>query len=302
MTERATLKQVGIVGLGTMGRGIAQVTAQAGYDVRIIDQEQSMAEGALEVISKSLQKMVQKEVLEEGEKEQILSRIHGEKDLGSFSACDLIIEAVFEDFETKKNLLHKLDGICSPETIFATNTSTLSVTKLASGLSRLDRIVGLHFFNPVQRMKLIEVVNTVTASDQVIKTLLGFVESLGKEPVLIRDQAGFLVNFLLTPYLFDAIRALSGGLSTVREIDNAMRYGCGYPMGPLALCDLIGLDILVNGAKSLLEEYHDARYAPPPLLKRLVELGDFGIKSGRGFYDYQDPKNPKPRSFFGPQK
>ena len=241
--------------------------------------------------------MVQKGSLRERERDDILSRINGTKELEPLSDCDLIIEAVFEDLEVKKTLFRQLDGICPPDTLFASNTSSLSITRLASGLSRIDKILGMHFFNPVEAMKLVEIIKTVATSSEAIQTVLNFVRSLKKEPILVRDQAGFLVNFLLTPYLFDAIRALSAGLSTVQEIDKGMRYGCGHPMGPLALCDLIGLDILMNAGNILFEEYHEGKYAPPPLLKRLVELGELGVKAGRGFYDYQDPKNPQPRNF-----
>lgn len=291
------LKIIGIIGLGAMGSGIAQVSAQAGYKVKVVDQNQAFVERGLGLIKKSLDHAVRKGSLEESGSNEILSRIHSSSELESLSDCNLIIEAVAEDYEIKKNLFRKLDELCSPETIFASNTSTLTVTRLAAGLSHAERTIGLHFFNPAQIMKLVEVIKTVSTSDDVIQTALGYVRSLGKEPALVRDQSGFLVNYLLTPYLFDAIRALSAGMNTVEGIDFSMRYACGYPMGPLALCDRIGLDNLVAGGTQLYEEYSDAKFAPPPLMKRLVEFGDLGFKTKRGFYDYKDPQNPQPRLF-----
>lgn len=291
------LKMIGVIGLGAMGSGIAQVTAQAGYQVKALDQNQTFLDRGMDFITKSLGRSVKKGALTESQKTEIVSRIQCSENISTLTHCDLIIEAIFDDFDIKKKLFHDLDELCPAKTIFASNTSSLSVTRLASGLSHADRMVGTHFFNPAQVMKLVEVIKTVATSDDVIETLFGFVRSLGKEPVMVRDQAGFLVNYLLAPYLFDAIRALSAGLNTVEGIDNAMRYGCGYPMGPLALCDRIGLDVLVAGGNQLFEEYHDAKFAPPPLMKRLVEIGDLGFKTKRGFYDYQDPKNPQPRRF-----
>jgi 3-hydroxybutyryl-CoA dehydrogenase len=297
MAADLKIKHIGVTGLGTMGSGIAQVIAQAGYRVKVVDKEQALVDHGLGSIKKSLEYLIHKGSLQGKETGEILSRIQGTTDLQSLSDCDLIVEAVFEDLEVKKDLFRKLDEICLPETILTTNTSSLSVTQLASGLSHMDRIIGLHFFNPIQVMKLVEVIKTITSSREVIETLLEFVRSIGKEPILVRDQGGFLVNYLLTPFLFDAIRALSEGISTVQEIDYAMRYGCGHPMGPLALCDLIGLDILVKAGNILFDEYRQEKYAPPPILRRLVEVGNLGAKSGRGFYDYQDPRKPIPRNF-----
>lgn len=291
------LMMIGVIGLGAMGSGIAQVTAQAGYKVNAVDRNQTFLDRGMDLINKSLDHAVKKDALTKTQSNEILSRIQCSDNLSTLTDCDLIIEAIFDDYDIKKKIYHDLDELCPPRTIFASNTSSLSVTQLAAGLSHADRIVGTHFFNPAQMMKLVEVIKTVTTSDDVIETVLAFVRSLGKEPVMVRDQAGFLVNYLLAPYLFDSIRALTAGMNTVEGIDNAMRYGCGYPMGPLALCDRIGLDVLVAGGNQLFEEHRDAKFAPPPLMKRLVDIGDLGFKTKRGFYDYQDPKNPKPRRF-----
>jgi 3-hydroxybutyryl-CoA dehydrogenase len=299
MSMHPGIKLVGIVGLGKMGSGILQVAAQAGYTVKAADREKDLVEDGIRRVEKSLHKMVEKGSLEEEERRRTMERITGVSDLEDLSDCDLIIEAVYEEENLKKALLQWLDKLCPPATLLASNTSTLSITRLSSSLSRRNKTLGIHFFNPVPAMKLVEVVKTVATSPETIETLLHFVKTLGKEPILVRDQAGFLVNYLLTPYLFDAVRALSEGLSTVREIDDGMRLGCGHPMGPLALCDLIGLDILVSAGTTLFEEYHDRKYAAPPLLKKLVELGELGIKTGRGFYEYGTPGKPSPRNFSG---
>ncbi len=299
METESKFKIIGVVGLGLMGTGIVQVAATAGYEVVALDAEKNLVDLSIERIASSLQRMVQKNVIEESGRETILARIEGRSDLGAMNDCDLIIEAVYEDVNSKKALFQQIDSICPEKTVFASNTSTLDITGLCSSVKRVDRFLGLHFFNPVPVMKLVEVVRTAVTSGDVIKRSLDFVTSLGKRPILVRDQAGFLVNYLLTPYLFDAIRALSSGLATVSDIDSGMRYGCGHPMGPLTLSDLIGLDTLVNAGNILFDEYRETRYAPPPLLKRLVALGDLGVKSGRGFYDYNDSKEAQPRNLVG---
>lgn len=282
-----------------MGTGIAQVVAMAGYQVRALDIEQTLVDMAMDRIAHALDGMVRKSVIEDSESKNIVSRIEGCADLASAGDCDFIIEAVYEDGEAKRQLFRKLDEICPEATLFASNTSTLSIAWLSSGLKRVDRFVGLHFFNPVPVMNLVEVIKTTATAAETIQQVLHFARSLNKTPVVVRDQAGFLVNYLLTPYLFDAMRSLSSGLATVSDIDAAMRHGCGHPMGPLALADLIGLDILLSGGNILFEEYREPRYAPPPLLKRLVDLGDLGKKSGRGFYEYSDPREPRPRDLIG---
>jgi 3-hydroxybutyryl-CoA dehydrogenase len=299
MGQDSMFTTVGVVGSGAMGCGIAQVAACNGFQVHAVDIDPTLAASLVPRIEKALDKLVHKQSMQESERVDALSRLTATTDLGSLSACDLIIEAVSEDREIKKSLFRSLDGICPGSTIFASNTSTLSITELAASLNRPDRFIGLHFFNPVPVMPLVEVVKTAATRQDVIDACLGFVESLRKKPILVRDQAGFLVNYLLTPYLFDAIRSLSNGLGSVSDIDNGMRYGCGHPMGPLALCDLIGLDILLNAGNILFDEYRDLRFSPPPLLKRIVALGDLGLKTGSGFYDYRDPKSPQSRDLKG---
>ena len=295
MTGEFAFKRVGVVGLGQMGCGIAQVIAPSGYNVIALDMDKGLVDHAVNRLEQALEKMVHKGFIEDAKRKAVLSRIEYGTDIEVLSDCDLIIEAVYEDFQTKKQLFQRLDDICPEHTIFASNTSTLSITSLASGLKRIDRFLGLHFFNPVPLMKLVELVKTLATAETAITRMVDFAKSIGKIPIVVRDQAGFVVNFLLTPFLFDAIRSLSSGLGTVSDIDNSMRYGCGHPMGPLALCDLIGLDILVKAGDILYEEFRDARFAVPPLLKRLVALGYLGTKSGLGFYDYSDPKEPRPR-------
>jgi 3-hydroxybutyryl-CoA dehydrogenase len=299
MVPVAGFKVIGVVGLGIMGTGIAQVAAMADYDVVALDSEKSLVDRSIARIAFSLQRMVEKGIFPETVPENILSRIKGSSDLEAMSDCDLIIEAVYEDYNSKRAIFEKLDVICDEKTVFASNTSTLDITGLCSGLKRSDRFLGLHFFNPVPVMKLVEVVRTAVTSEDAINRSLDFVISLDKRPVQVRDQAGFLVNYLLTPYLFDAIRALSAGLASVSDIDSGMRYGCGHPMGPLALSDLIGLDTLFKAGNILFDEYRESRYSPPPLLKRLVSLGDLGVKSGRGFYDYTGSKGGNPRDLIG---
>lgn len=291
------IKTIGVVGSGKMGCGIAQVCCVAGYDVILTDKQPQIIEKSINKIKKNITELVQKDNLDKEQGDIILSRITGVEEISSLAQCDLVIEAVFEDMNIKKAVLTELNSICSLETIIASNTSSLSISKLGSGLSGTERIVGMHFFNPVPVMALVEIVKTVNTSSQTLEAVIEFTKSLNKKPVVVRDQAGFVVNLILTPFLFDAVRALSEGVCTVKEIDDSMRYGCGHPMGPLALCDYIGLDILVSAGNAMFEEYHDKKYAPPPLLKRLVDVGDYGVKSGRGFYDHTVGGKPVDRVF-----
>lgn len=288
---------IGVVGSGRMGCGIAQVSCLAGYEVILTDSNPAIIEKSLNMIKKNIAELVEKGSLEKNQAEQFVSRIKGAAEISSMARCDLVVEAVFEDFDIKKGVLTELATVCSPETIIASNTSSLSISKLGSGLCAMERIVGMHFFNPVPVMALVEIVKTVQTSTETLEKVVEFAKTLGKKPVVARDQAGFVVNLLLTPFLFDAVRALSEGVCSVQEIDDSLRYGCGHPMGPLALCDFIGLDILVSAGNAMFEEYHDKKYAPPPLLKRLVDVGDYGVKSGRGFYEHRGEGKPVSRVF-----
>ncbi len=292
------IRKVGVVGCGAMGSGIAQVVLEAGYPVVVREIEASLLDKGIKAIQKGLERSVDKGVLTAQAREEALGRLSGSVALEALKDCDLVIEAVFEEIQIKKELLKSLDSICPRETIFASNTSSLSVTEMASATERRERVVGLHFFNPVQMMALVEVIKTIATRDEISQTIFEFVKSLKKVPILAKDNSGFIVNLLLTPYLMDAIRAVAQGVASVRDIDTGMKLGCGYPMGPLMLADLIGLDVLCKGTTSMFEEYKDNRYAPPPLLTQLVRMGYIGRKVGKGFYDWSDPKNPVPQDIF----
>jgi 3-hydroxybutyryl-CoA dehydrogenase len=290
------IKKVGIIGCGTMGAGIIQVVLEAGYGVVVREVDASLLDKGIKAIQKGLDRSVEKGGLVTKAKEEALAHLSGTLALEDLKDCDLVIEAVFEDIEIKKELFKSLDRICSGETILASNTSSLSITEMASATKRQERIVGLHFFNPAQMMALVEVVKTITTPDEIVQILFNFVRSLKKVPVLAKDNRGFIVNLLLTPYLMDAIRAVGNGVASIQDIDSGMKLGCGHPMGPLMLADFIGLDILFKGTTSMFDEYKDSRYAPPPLLIQLVRMGYIGRKVGKGFYDWSDPKNPVPQS------
>jgi len=290
------IKKVGIIGCGTMGAGITQVVLEAGYGVVVREIDASLLDKGIKAIQKGLDRSVEKGVLITKAKEEALVHLSGTLALEDLKDCDLIIEAVFEDIEIKKELFKSLDRICSGKTILASNTSSLSITEMASATKRQERILGLHFFNPPQMMALVEVVKTIATPDEIVEVLFNFIRSLKKVPVLAKDNRGFIVNLLLTPYLMDAIRAVGNGVASIQDIDSGMKLGCGHPMGPLMLADFIGLDVLFKGTTSMFDEYKDSRYAPPPLLIQLVRMGYIGRKVGKGFYDWSDPKNPVPQS------
>jgi len=283
MTE---IKRVGVLGCGLMGSGIAQVAASAGYDTVVRDVSKEIWDRARAAIEKSLAKFVEKGKLPAASRDAALKRLAFTTATADLKGCDIVIEAVTEDLELKNALWRELDKLCGSDTIFASNTSSLTIAAMAAATQRGDRFVGLHFFNPVPLMPLVEVVRTVTTSEETFRRAFAFAKSLGKEPVAAKDNSGFIVNLLLVPYLLDAIRAVEHRVASVPDIDKAMQLGCGYPMGPLTLLDFVGLDTTYKIAEIMFTEYREPRYAPPPLLRRMVIAGMNGRKSGKGFYDY----------------
>jgi 3-hydroxybutyryl-CoA dehydrogenase len=288
------IKRVGVIGCGAMGSGIVQVVLQSGYNVLVMETDQSLLDNGLARVQGGFQKLVKKETMSSKDKEQAIERLSGTMSLKDLKDCDLVIEAVFEDIQVKLDLFKVLDGLCKEDAIFASNTSSLSITRMAGASSRKERFIGIHFFNPVPVMPLVEIVKTISTDADVLQTALEFTRSLGKVPVIARDNAGFIVNLLLTPLLLDAMRAASSGVASIQDIDTAMKLGLNHPMGPLMLSDFIGLDLIFNAANTMFEEYKESRYGPPPLLRKMVMLGYLGLKTRRGFYDWSDPKNPKP--------
>lgn len=284
-----SIKTVGVIGAGIMGSGIAQVVAQGGYAVVVREAEQRLLDKGRQTIDGRLQRAVEKGRMTVEEQATLLGRIRWTLVLEDMRGADLIIEAITEDLPLKQDLFRALDRLCPPSTIFASNTSCISIMALASVTGRADRFVGLHFFNPVPLMKLVEVVRSIRTSVETFQIVSDFATSLGKEPVAAKDNCGFIVNRLLVPYLLDAIRALEAGVASTADIDKAMRLGCNHPMGPLELADFVGLDTTYAIANIMFEEYWEQRYAPPPLLKKMVIAGYHGRKSGRGFYDYSSP-------------
>ena len=280
------ISRVGVLGCGLMGSGIAQTAAVAGYPTVVRDLSEAFLAKGRAGIQRSLAKLVEKAKLDAGTRDAALERLFYTTDLSDLRDCDLVIEAVTEDLELKSALWRELDTLCPPSTIFASNTSSLSIAEMAAATGRGDRFVGLHFFNPVPLMPLVEVVRTVTTSLETFDAAMEFSRRLGKEPIVARDRSGFIVNLLLVPFLLDAIRALERGVGSAADIDRGMQLGCGHPMGPLALADFVGLDTTARIADIMFEEYRESRYAPPPLLRRMVTAGLLGRKSGRGFYDY----------------
>jgi 3-hydroxybutyryl-CoA dehydrogenase len=287
------ITRVGVLGCGLMGSGIAQVAATAGFATVVRDIDEAFLAKGRSGIRRSLDKLVEKGKLDGGARDGALERLSLTTDLGALGACDLVIEAVTEDLQVKNTLWRELDTLCPPATIFASNTSSLTIGEMASATARADRFVGLHFFNPVPLMPLVEVVRAVTTSPETFDAAMAFVRRVGKESVVSRDRSGFIVNLLLVPYLLDAIRALERGVGSIADIDRGMQLGCGHPMGPFTLLDFVGLDTTARIAEIMFEEYREPRYAPPPLLRRMVTAGMHGRKTGRGFYDYAtDPPRP----------
>ncbi|HLI72462.1 MAG TPA: 3-hydroxybutyryl-CoA dehydrogenase [Acidimicrobiales bacterium] len=282
-----TIKRVGIVGSGIMGAGIAETAAVNGFEVIVRSRSQSTADGMVARVEKSLAKQVDKGKLEAPDRDAALGRVTAVSDLGELAACDLVIESVVEDLAVKKHLFSELDRICGDSTLIATNTSTLPVVELAMETGRPEKVCGIHFFNPAPVMTLVEVVRPLTASDATIASARAFAEACGKTPVEVKDQAGFIVNALLFPYLNNAVRLLENGVATREDIDTAMKGGCGFPMGPFALLDLVGLDTSLAILDALYDEFHDPNYSAAPLLRRMVVAELLGRKSGRGFYDYR---------------
>jgi len=287
-----SIRTVGVVGVGIMGSGIAQVVAQGGYAVIVREAEPRLLDKGRATIDRGLQRAIEKGRMTAEDKATILGRIRWTVALEDLKGADLIIEAITEDLPLKQELFRALDRLCPPTTIFVSNTSSISIISLAAVTQRVDRFAGLHFFNPVPLMKLVEVVRSIRTSAETFRAVSDFAVSLGKEPVEAKDHCGFIVNRLLVPYLLDAIRALEAGVASATDIDTAMRLGCNHPMGPLELADFVGLDTTYAIANIMFEEYREARYAPPPLLKKMVIAGYHGRKSGRGFYDYSGPTPP----------
>ena len=280
------IKTVGVLGCGLMGSGIAQVSAAAGYKTIVREVEDAFLKKGLGKIEKFLALGVEKGKVAPAEKDKTLGNLSGTTKLEDLKDCDIVIEAIIENIDEKAEAYAVLDAVCGQQTIFCSNTSSLCITELAARTKRPDRFAGLHFFNPVPLMKLVEVIRGLTTSDETYQAVFAFAESLGKEPITAPDKPGFIVNRLLVPYLLDAIRSYEHGLGTIEDIDKGMKLGTGYPMGPFTLLDFVGLDTTYYIANIMFEEYREPTYAPPPLLKRMVLAGRLGKKSGHGFYKY----------------
>jgi 3-hydroxybutyryl-CoA dehydrogenase len=288
------IRKVGVVGCGLMGSGIAQVSAMAGFATVVREVSDDLLKKGLGIIEKSLAKFVEKGTLTADQKAETSARLKPTTDLGDFADCDLVIEAIIESLDRKRELFATLDGIAKPTALFASNTSSLSVTEMMTATRRAPQFLGLHFFNPVPLMKLVEVVKTVVTDPAALEAGLNFTRTVGKTPILTSDRGGFIVNRLLVPYLLDSIRALEEGAGSIVDIDNGMKLGCGHPMGPLTLNDFVGIDTTYYISEIMFNEFREKRFAAPPLMKRMVAAGMLGRKTGKGFYDYSDPKNPKP--------
>ncbi len=281
------IRKAGVVGCGLMGGGIAQTCAQSGYETVVLEVNQQLLDKGIMRIHGAWDTMASKGKITQGQVDEYRARLHGTLEMTDFADCDLVIEAAIENMEEKLRLFPALDRVLKPEALLLSNTSSLNVTQMGAVTKRPDKVCGLHFFNPAPVMKLVEIVKTISTSEETIETVRQFAVSLGKTPVLAKDTAGFIVNFLLIPYLLAAIRMLENGLASRDDIDMAMKLGCGYPMGPFTLLDYVGLDTTMWAAEAIYEEYKDPLYAPPPLLRRMVISGMLGKKSGKGFYDYQ---------------
>jgi 3-hydroxybutyryl-CoA dehydrogenase len=288
------IKKVGVLGCGLMGAGIAQVVATAGYSTVVKEVADEFLKKGIAAIDKSLGRFVEKGTLTAAQRTETLARLKGTIDFKDLADCDFVIEAITENLQTKRETYATLDKIVKPEAVFASNTSSLVITEMMTATKRVDRFIGMHFFNPVPIMKLVEVVGTITTSPEILDHAMNFARSLEKVPIRTSDRSGFIVNRLLVPYLLDAIRALEEGVGRVEDIDNGMKLGCGYPMGPFTLLDFVGLETTYYIANIMFDEFKEKRFAPPPLLKRLVLAGHHGRKTGRGFYDYSNPSSPKP--------
>ena len=293
MAIEKAIEKVGVVGCGLMGSGIAQVAAQAGCQVTVREVSQQLLDKGLAGIDKNLARLVEKGTVSAADRDQIRGRLRGTTNVEDLKDSDVIIEAIIEQLPAKRELWGALDKICPKPTIFASNTSSLSITEMATFTQRPDRFVGMHFFNPVPVMKLVEVIRTIATDPKVFDEMVAFGQRLGKTVVRTSDRTGFIVNRLLVPYLLDAVRALEEGVGSVEDIDNSMKIGCGYPMGPFTLLDFVGLDTTYYISIIMFDEFKERRFASPPLLKRMVLAGWNGRKAGRGFYDYSDPAKPK---------
>ncbi len=288
------IKSVGVLGCGLMGSGIAQSCAMAGFDVLVLEVEQKFLDQGFGGVRKSLDKLVEKGSLGEPS-DQVFARLKGTTRKEDLAGCDIVIEAIIENLEEKRKMFASLDPIVKPAAIFASNTSSISITETMTATKRPDRFIGLHFFNPVPLMKLVEVVRTILTSPDVYETVCEFGKKLGKTPVRTSDMPGFIVNRLLIPYLVDAIRAYEEGVGSISDMDTAMKLGCGHPMGPFTLLDFVGLDTTYYITQVLFEEFKEKRFAAPSLLKRMVTAGWYGKKNGKGFYDWSNPAAPVPQ-------
>jgi len=292
------IQKVGVLGCGLMGSGIAQVAAMAGFDTTVLEVEQRFLDKGFAGIEKSLSKFAERPPEKGGitqqQKKETLARLKGTTRKEDLADADIVIEAIIENVPQKKEMYEALDRVVKKNAIFASNTSSISITELMTATGRPERFIGLHFFNPVPLMKLVEVVRTIATAPEVYQAAYEFSKKLGKVPVRTSDKTGFVVNRLLVPYLLDAIRAYEEGVGSIEDIDNAMKLGCGYPMGPFTLLDFVGLETTYYITRVMYDEFKEPRFASPPLLKRLVMAGWYGRKTGKGFYDYSDPNNPKP--------